>query len=475
MTTPAACDSSAVASTLGAPPRQPTLLGVLDRPLTRQTVQRDLFHTVVKAALDYASYKGGAFLDNCEIAFRGSEASAERLAGAVRWLSFYCNFDQPNTPEDVLRNMAAVALEVHDLFGRRNWEAIRREANFCFGGQIQERACEKLIVLFAGLPTRSCQDLAEASSLWVRVPEFLHECLEESYSDVVNLEKILRALVAEQPSNSPEAVANVSRASAIIEANSDLEELRAVVGNLPRSMLSLLAPEIRSLDAHQVQCIKGKQRELSALLDPLRGSLSATSLNDFLARERTNAPETRCARLRKEVYAKISKPNEGGASRVREEQLRQSVFVLQEKLAKWYTRSQIDGVCALGEIRAHIAKVPGEAFDKPNIYGHTPRQKAEHALLSLCHLDTNGALLPPPIYNGNKYKGKNELSQFGLIALAWKAASKRSRPAELLKYNFVMALARCLDDEQERFHTLPSINCWRGYAEQLIMIFAGWG
>ncbi len=38
-----------------------------------------------------------------------------------------------------------------------------------------------------------------------------------------------------------------------------------------------------------------------------------------------------------------------------------------------------------------------------------------------------------------------------------------------------MALARCLKDEEETTRVMPSINCWRGYAEQLVLVLSGHG
>ena len=406
------------------------------------------------------------YVQNCSLAFSGSMASAARLSRAFAWLNMMAEdgeFVMPSTRDsaNVLRAKAAAALTVHDLAHRSNWNIGRDDADYCGDLNLQQTTFTWLHQLLGQFNVSSCQDHADLAEGLVRVPEYLQADLAQCCSNATRLRAILAKLIGAKPQDLEQAQAVLQQALKPGDRRGPGGDFRACNADAP-------VTEVRQLRPTAMPPPK-----VHAPIEPAP-EIALPSLRDQHFSQQLGAG-----------YARQQRPDEGGASAIRVRSLSDSVSQLQ---ARW----------TLGEARktfaailAHINSCTFAALDVPNDYGHTPRAKARHALLSLrvpqpkaprsllslCLFRTEAVALSPPSFGA-----ADALGPFGVVALVWAVASShRAGQADAratqqrLKEDYVMALARCLKDEEESTRIMPSINCWRGYAEQLVLILSGHG
>ena len=392
--------------------------------------------------------------------FATSEIAKHRLANAMRWLALQkaCDTGNQRITDGVLnasyaQAMAAAAIEMHDIASRERWE-LRRSALLDEGldSDVQSESYGSFIALCTVLaPQGAYADYAPLAALWVRFPSYLHEPVLEQASDLWNVRQILNAVIKAKPNSLEDALA-------IMAPIGEASQMHAVLGDCSAWDRARLAQEFRLLTTQEKDAIQGAPGAVQRALGQA-SQVRPTTLRQIAAAQAQRQLSTK----RKANYAKLTKPDEGGASEFRVAALQASVALLQ---AKWPRTSRSASIpTVFGAIQSHIHECHDAWLDKPNDKGHTPRQKAEHALLALRTPRSDASFTLPD----------RSCTHFSVIDLVWRGIAtypKTERAVLLLA--FTAALSRCLKDEEEALGIMPSIDCSRGYTEQLVLILCGY-
>lgn len=415
------------------------------------------------------------FVQNCIIGFGNiSIQYPKRLKSAIPWLThpkdntFFdgYRFEEGFHVEKDLQIYAIITLEIHDAKRRSGWTIERAEWHTCVGNNFQVEIYSSLVTILGKdieYDASKTDVYTRIAENWICVPNYLQMHINaNSYSNAENLLDILQALTEVKPET-------VEQATELIHTISNVRYICAYIGNdFSPDIIKRLADEhILLTEAEHGMLLSNKDMVIPLLAESLMiKNIHSRTLRDIASNIKIKAEHAR----RKSNYTKLSKPDEGGASSARENSLWKSV----EKLLNKHGN--------LGELGTVITQVlyliktcKHKALDTKNEHGHTPREKADMAVKMLMNYDASKDRYY--INNFNDSELKPPINSLGIIALVFAVIENHEevQEKEFLHQDFIMALSRCLKDEEESATQLPSVNCRRGYAEQLVLALFGFG